>query len=258
MTNKFKYFIGNWKMYGNLSSFKIIQNIEKYIKKNQNKFKKIKVIFCVPSTLIYPFFLKFKKSKISIGGQNCHFSKNPGPFTGSLNAQMAKNVGAKYLILGHSENRKEGENNHLINKKIENALCENLNVIFCFGETIEEKKRARTFQVIKKQINECIKAKFDLNKILFAYEPVWSIGSGKTPSINDLSKVIKFIKKYINKKYKFKKFKILYGGSVNAKNIENFSKINEIDGFLIGGASLSQKKFIDIINNYYKKPKWKL
>ena len=113
MTNKLKYFIGNWKMFGDLGSIKIIIRIQRFLK----TFKKSnRIVFCVPSTLIYYFNKKIKKGNISIGAQNCHDNKNYGPFTGSLNAQMLKRVGAKYVILGHSENRLEGETNSLIKR----------------------------------------------------------------------------------------------------------------------------------------------
>ena len=166
---------------------------------------------------------------------------------------MLKKSGAEYIILGHSENRREGETNQLIKKKIESALNHKLNIIFCIGETFIEKKIGRTFSVLKKQIRSSLKKKINLNKIIFAYEPVWSIGTNKIPKVNELKKTIKFIKDVYKKNFKTKNSpKVLYGGSVNDRNIRIFSSISEIDGFLIGSASQSSKKFIDIIKNYYK------
>ncbi len=250
MKNKLKYFIGNWKMFGDLKSFKIIDKINRFSNKNP---KKNKIILCVPNTLIYYFKKKLRSKSINLGAQNCHHHESSGPFTGSVNASMIKKIGASYIILGHSETRLDGDTNQLIKKKIISALNQKLNIIFCLGETIKEKKSGKTFSVIKKQLRDSMEGKFNYSKILFAYEPVWSIGTNKIPNKNELSKTILFIKKECKAIFKTKKdFKVLYGGSVNDANIRLFSSIKEIDGFLIGGASQSSKKFIDIIKNYYK------
>ena len=253
MTNKIKYFVGNWKMFGDLGSFKIIHKINKFSGKFRKLTKKNKIILCVPSTLIHFFKNKLKSRLILFGAQNCHHSHEYGPFTGSINASMLKKSGAEYIILGHSENRHEGESNKLIKKKIESALNNNLNVIFCIGETYSEKKMGKTFSVLKNQIKNSLDKNFKLDKIIFAYEPVWSIGTNKIPKISELKKTIGFIKNFYKNFLKTKIIpKVLYGGSVNDKNIRLFSAISEIDGFLIGGASRSSKKFIDILKNYYK------
>jgi triosephosphate isomerase len=216
-------------------------------------YKKKKIILCVPNTLISFFNEKLKSKFISLGVQNCHYHQGYGPFTGSVNASMLKNAGAEYIILGHSENRSEGETNQLIKKKIVSALNQKLNVIFCIGESFYEKKRNKTFSVLRKQIKSSLEKNFNLNKIIIAYEPIWSIGTNKIPKMNDLKNTIKFIKNYFKKILKTKKLpKVLYGGSVNDNNISLFSSISEMDGFLIGGASQSSKKFIDIVKNYYK------
>ena len=155
--------------------------------------------------------------------------------------------------MGHSENRHEGETNQLIKKKIKSTLNQKLNVIFCIGETFVEKKMGKTFSVLRKQIKNSLDKKFNINKIIIAYEPVWSIGTNKIPKVDELKKTIMFIKNMYIKKFRTKNFpKVLYGGSVNGGNIRIFSSILEIDGFLIGGASQSSKKFIDIVKNYYK------
>jgi len=252
MTNKLRYFIGNWKMFGNFSSFKILHKINQFNIKSKKQPKK-KIVLCVPNTLIHFFKNKLKSKSISLGAQNCHHHQGYGPFTGYTSALMLKKAGAEFIILGHSENRSQGESDYLIKNKIKSSLNEKLNIIFCIGENLKEKNKGKTFSVIKKQIFNSIDKKFNINKIIFAYEPIWSIGTNKTPKIDQLAKIIKFIKKEIPKKYKTKKpLKVLYGGSVNSKNIKDFSSINDIDGFLIGGASQSSKKFIDIIKNYYK------
>jgi len=166
---------------------------------------------------------------------------------------MLKKAGAKYIILGHSENRAEGETNYLIKKKIISALKQKLNIIYCIGETLKEKNKGKTFSILREQMKSSLEKKFNINKIIFAYEPVWSIGTNKIPKMDKLKKTIEFIKRDFKKNFKTKKTpKVLYGGSVNDKNIRLFSSISQIDGFLIGGASQSSKKFIDIIINYYK------
>ena len=116
MTNKLRYFIGNWKMFGDFGSFKIIHKINEFSRKSKNKSKK-KIILCVPNTLIHFFKKKLKSKFISLGVQNCHYHQGYGPFTGSVNASMLKKAGAEFVILGHSENRSEGETNQLIKKK---------------------------------------------------------------------------------------------------------------------------------------------
>ena len=252
MTNKLKYFIGNWKMFGDFGSFKIINRINQFSHTYQ-KFNKKKIILCVPNTLIYFFKKKLKSKAISLGAQNCHYHDTYGAFTGSVNALMLKKIGAEYVILGHSENRSEGENEKLIGNKIKSALNQNLNIIFCIGESYNEKKRRKTFFVLRKQLKNSLNKKINADKIIFAYEPIWSIGSSKIPKISDLKNIVYFIKRECKKILKTKKMiKVLYGGSVQPNNIRLFSKISDLDGFLIGGASQSSKKFIDIIKNYYK------
>tara|TARA_B100000029_G_scaffold463227_1_gene496346 strand:- start:947 stop:1708 length:762 start_codon:yes stop_codon:yes gene_type:complete len=253
MTNKLKYFIGNWKMFGDFSDFRIVQNINQFSFRTKSSLKKKKIILCIPSTLIHYFNKNLKNKFISLGAQNCHYYQNYGSFTGAVNAKMLKQAGAKYIILGHSENRSDGETNELIKKKIISSLKLKLNIVFCVGETLKERKKKNTFQVIRKQMTKSLIKNFDVNKIIIAYEPVWSIGSNKIPKISDLKKIVKYIKKDVKKALKLKNYpKVLYGGSVNSKNIRLFSSVHELDGFLIGGASRSTKEFIDIIKNYYK------
>ena len=253
MTNKLKYFIGNWKMFGSFASLRIIYRIQRFCIRFKRYGKKNKIILCVPNTLISFFSSKLKSQFVSIGAQNCHQHQSYGPFTGSVSATMLKKAGAKYVILGHSDNRSEGDTNLIIKKKIKSALNQKLHIIFCIGENLKDKNLGKTFSVIRSQIKGSIDKKYNLNKIIFAYEPVWSIGTGQVPKTKELKKTFIFIKKEIKKNYKIERFPIvLYGGSVNDSNIKIFSSIVEIDGFLIGGASQSSKKFIDIIKNYYK------
>jgi triosephosphate isomerase len=245
MTNKYMYFVANWKMYGSLSSLNSLNKVIKFSKSKD--IKKGRLIYCPPFTLIDAFSKKFKNCQIGIGGQNCHEEDDYGPYTGSINSRMLKNIGAQFVIIGHSENRAEGETDKVINLKIKSALKSKLKVIFCIGETLKEKKQKKTKSTLSKQIHIGLKNIKNKPNIFIAYEPVWSIGSGVIPTNKDLFETIKFIKN----KFRDKPQRVLYGGSVNPKNIINLKKVNNLDGFLVGGASQSAKKFIDIVKKTY-------
>ena len=238
------YFIANWKMFGVLNSLNSLHKVNKFFKKFK-KNKSIKLIYCPPNTLIRPMAKKLRKSNIEVGAQNCHEQESYGAFTGSINSLMLKNVGAKYVIIGHSENRQNGETDKLINLKVKSAIKSGLKVIFCIGETLQQKRKRKTKEVLIKQINLGLNKIKSKNKVLIAYEPVWSIGTGLIPNSDELFDTINFIKK------KIRNLKVLYGGSVNPNNISKLKSINNIDGYLIGGASQDPKKFIDIIKKTF-------
>ena len=231
-------------MFGDLRTLNSLDKVIKFSKTNKNKFK---LIYCPPNTLIRPMSKRLKNSNLEVGAQNCHENDDYGAFTGQVNSRMLKSVGAKYVILGHSENRKAGENDNLINLKIKSAIKVGLKVIFCVGETLKEKKNKKTTQVLKKQIEKGLQSIKNKSKIIIAYEPVWSIGTGLIPKSEDLIKSVLFIRN----KFGRKSPKILYGGSVNGDNINQLKNIKSIDGFLIGGASQDPKKIIDIIKKTY-------
>ena len=239
------YFVANWKMFGNSKSVNSIKNVINLTK--ISKYKKAKIIYCPPYTILQNFVKKTKNTKINVGAQDCHYEQDFGAFTGSINAKMIKELGVNYIILGHSESRISGDTNQKINLKIKSSLQENLKIIFCFGETFLERKNKKTYQIINKQIKSALKNVKVLKNIIFAYEPVWSIGTGKVLKTSQLNDQIVNIKKHIIKNFKIKNPVILYGGSVNPKNIKSLTEIKSLSGFLIGGASQNAKNFIDII-----------
>ena len=246
-----KYFIGNWKMFGEPKSINILNKINSYYSKDKNR-NKFRVVITPPYTLIESYSKYFKNKKISIGAQNCYQKEQFSSNTAAISPYMLKSVGAKYTLIGHSDNRSEGDTDTMLKDKLRYALKNNLKVVFCIGENKTEKKNKKTLSVLKRQLTKVIEKKFNKNKIIVAYEPIWSIGTGKIPTANELKKTTIHIKKVLKGIFKKNSPAVLYGGSVDGSNVEMFKEIREIDGFLIGGASKTSKKFIDIIKNYYR------
>jgi triosephosphate isomerase len=246
-----KYFIGNWKMFGVPKSLNILNKINLFQLKDKNR-NKYKVIITPPYTLIESYAKYFINKKISIGAQNCYQKEQYSSNTAAVSPYMLKNVGAKYTLVGHSDNRSEGDTNKMLKDKVKFSLKNNLKVVFCIGENKSEKKNNKTLRVLKNQLSKVLEKKFNKNNIIVAYEPIWSIGTGKIPTAHELKKTTIHIKKVLKNIFKKNSPAVLYGGSVDGSNVKMFKEIKEIDGFLIGGASKSSKKFIDIIKNYYR------
>ena len=246
-----KYFIGNWKMFGVPKSVNILNKINSFYAKDKYR-NKYSVIITPPFTLIESFAKYFQGKKILIGSQNCYQKDYFSSDTSAISPYMLKSVGAKYTLIGHSDNRAEGDSDSILKDKVKFAIKNNLKVVFCIGENRLEKKNKRTLSVLKKQLIKVLESKFNKKNIIVAYEPIWSIGSGKIPTKQELQKTTTHIKKVLKNIFKNKSPAVLYGGSVDGKNIDMLKQISEIDGFLIGGASKSSKKFIDIIKNYYR------
>ncbi len=238
-------------MFGIPSSINILNKINSFISKDKNR-NKYRAVITPPYILLESFAKKFKNKKIMIGSQNCYQKDQFSSNTAAVSSYMIKRVGAKYTLIGHSDNRAEGDTDLMLKDKVKFALKNNLKVIFCIGENRIQKKNNKTFNVLKRQLNKVLEKKINKKNIIVAYEPIWSIGTGKIPNQKDLLRTTIHIKKVLKKIFKKNSPAVLYGGSVDENNIKLFKKIREIDGFLIGGASKSSKKFIDIIKNYYR------
>jgi len=234
-----KYLLfGNWKMNGSLE---LIDKFAHQVHAMNN------LVLCVP--YIFLNYIEQKMPQIKLGAQDCAANlKENGAFTGDIAAKMIKDIGADYVIIGHSERRKfHNETKDELTQKIEAANAVNLKVVFCVGETLQEREKGETFEVIARQIDEVIETLKQQEEIIIAYEPVWAIGTGVAADIASIEKILEFIKEKLD--ILEKNIKLLYGGSVNLENIANLSEISLIDGFLIGAASLDP----DILINMNKK-----
>ena len=238
-------------MFGTPNSLNILNKINSFNSKDKNR-NKYRVIITPPYTLIESYAKYFKNKKILIGSQNCYQKDQFSSNTAAISPYMLRSVGAKYTLVGHSDNRSEGDTDAMLKAKVQFALKNNLKVVFCIGENRLEKKNKKTLSVLKKQLTKVLEKKFNKNNIIVAYEPIWSIGTGLIPTAQELQKTTIHIKKVLINLFKKNSPAVLYGGSVDGSNVEMFKQIKEIDGFLIGGASKSSNKFIDIIKNYYR------
>ena len=218
-------------MFGIPKSINILNKINSFHSRDRNR-KKYRVIITPPYTLIETFAKFFKNKRISIGSQNCYQKDQFSSNTAAVSPYMIRSVGAKYTLIGHSDNRSEGDTNVMLKNKVLFALKNNLKVVFCVGENKNEKKNNRTFSVLKKQLTKVLDKKFNKNNIIVAYEPIWSIGTGRIPTKDELKKTTIHIKKVLKSIFRKKSPAVLYGGSVDASNVEMLKEISEIDGFL--------------------------
>ncbi len=253
-----KIIAGNWKMNNSPEDSKnLVRDTMRNI--SFGKEKNLNVIFCPPFTslsLVSEIIGHHKENGVFTGGQNCHWEER-GAFTGEISASMLKSSGADYVILGHSERRQYfNETDEIISKKIKVALKNHLIPVFCCGEKLLERKDHRHFEIVEKQISLGLFPNFsELPEGIFpviAYEPVWAIGTGETATPNQAQEMHFFIRSLIAKKFgngKAASVSILYGGSCNPKNSGELFIQPDIDGGLIGGASLKPEEFIGIINS---------
>lgn len=250
-----KIVAGNWKMNMDytlgMSLFSEVVNMV-----NDEVMGDQKVIVCPPFIHLHSLVqLNKAGNKVSIGAQNCH-QKESGAYTGEVSASMIKSVGGQYVILGHSERRQYfGETDALLAEKVDTALKFDLKPIFCIGETLEERNAERHFEVIRRQLSEGLfhLSETHFQEVIIAYEPVWAIGTGLTASPEQAQEVHAFIRAEIANHYTAAladEISILYGGSCNPKNAGELFAQKDIDGGLIGGASLKSRDFTDIVKTF--------
>ena len=240
------FIAGNWKMNMTAESgAALIKELRPLVKE-----AKCDVALCVPAILIPAMVKAAKGSRIKIGAENVHWAEK-GAFTGEISVNMLKEYGVKYVIIGHSERRQYfGETDETVNKRTLAALAGGLTPIVCVGETLEERESGKTNAVLDRQLEEGLKGVEDLTKLVIAYEPVWAIGTGRTATDEQAEETIGYIRKKLSKLFSRKeanRVRIQYGGSMNAKNCKGLMAQPDIDGGLIGGASLTTD-FATIVN----------
>ena len=240
---------GNWKMYKDVDEAVELTN---GIKRAAFDIENVEIVICPPFTDLSDVGEMLIGGNIALGAQNCYWEAE-GAFTGEISISMLKSVGCKYVIIGHSERRKYfGETDETVNSKIAAAIDGGLIPIMCVGETLEEREAGKTMDVVKTQVEGGLKG-FDeeyLDKLVVAYEPVWAIGTGRTATPDQAQEVHAMIRGLLKDLYSESLADsrcILYGGSVKPDNIEKLMSEEDIDGGLIGGASLKSDGFADII-----------
>ena len=245
-----KIIVGNWKMNG---SYILIDNIFKSFDFTSD-FKNLNVVICPPDVLLCRTKNIFEGSGIHIGAQNVH-SEEEGAFTGETSPLLLRECGVSWCIVGHSERREYfSETNELISEKIEILIKYGIRPILCVGETLEQRESSKYEEVIVEQLRAGLsKIKSNiLDRCAIAYEPVWAIGTGETPESNEVNIIHKMIRKelaFLSNNDQAEKIQIIYGGSVNSENASNFLSMEEIDGALVGGASLIPESFQKIIRS---------
>ena len=240
---------GNWKMNKTAAeAVALINDLKPLVAKS-----KPEVVVCVPYTDLWAVAEAIKGSKIRLGAENVAWADN-GAFTGEISAEMLKEIGVEYVIIGHSERRQYfGETDESVNKRLKQALKNGLKPIVCVGETLTEREKNKTKRVLKKKVLEGLKdvTAEDFADIVIAYEPVWAIGTGKTATAEDANKTIAFIRNLVKKTWGAevsKALRIQYGGSMKPANAKELMAMRNIDGGLIGGAALKAGDFAAIVN----------
>jgi len=254
MNMRKKIVAGNWKMNMDLAEgLKFAESIDKYFREKPSE--KALVILCTPFIHLAGASEILKHGKVALGAQNCA-SEASGAYTGEVSAWMVKSTGAEYVIIGHSERRSYyHEDDKLLSKKTLLALNSGLKVIFCCGEVKEERESDKHFLIVKRQLEEglfCLTEE-QMNSVIIAYEPVWAIGTGLTASPEQAQEMHKYIRDIVKEKYGSdcaKKLPILYGGSCKPSNAAEIFSKPDVDGGLIGGASLKKEDFAGIVEAF--------
>ncbi|MCC0632076.1 triose-phosphate isomerase [Clostridioides sp. ZZV15-6388] len=239
---------GNWKMH------KTIKEALEFVNEVKGKVNagKAEAVICAPFTLLKDLKEATKGTNIKIGAQNMHFEEK-GAFTGEVSPLMLKEIDMDYVIIGHSERRQYfNETDETVNKKVLKALEVEIDPILCVGETLEQREAGKTKDVCKVQVEKALEnvLKDDLAKVVVAYEPIWAIGTGKTATAEDANDVISYIREVIKGLYGelANEVRIQYGGSVKPSNVAEIMGQSDIDGALVGGASLAANDYLDLVN----------
>ncbi len=237
---------GNWKMYKTIpEALALVKALLPHLPKDRE------VAVAPPFTALYSVASCIKGTALKLAAQNV-FWEREGAYTGEISPLMLKDVGCEYVIIGHSERRQYfGEVDKTVAKKVNSVLEEGLKPILCVGERLEEREKGETFEIVKKQLIGGLGNIQEIQKIVIAYEPVWAIGTGKTASPAQAQEVHKYLRHLVEEKWgreDSEKIRILYGGSVKPENIDELMQEEDIDGALVGGASLKAETFVKIMN----------
>ena len=241
--------VGNWKMNKTITeSIPLINDLLESLK----DYQETEIVICPPFTSLWVARELIQDSKIILGAQNFYF-QNDGAYTGEISARMLQNIGCGYVILGHSERREYfQESSEMVAKKVQQAIIFGLTPIICVGEKLKEREEGRAQEIIRAEIDTvfAILKSNDANRVVFAYEPIWAIGTGKAATAKDAEDIIQYLRKLIKDRYGeviAQQIRILYGGSVNSDNITALMAEPDIDGALVGGASLQADTFASIV-----------
>jgi triosephosphate isomerase len=240
---------GNWKMNGLLAS---LGELEAIAQGARNAAAKADLMVCPPATLLAAFATAVAGSAVTLGAQDCH-TEPSGAFTGDISAEMIADAGAKAVIVGHSERRTlHGETDDLVRRKALAAHRAGLTAIVCIGETQAERQARETIAVVRRQIDGSLPEAVTADNLILAYEPVWAIGTGLTPTPQDVAEVHGFLRERLNSRYGSAGpgIRILYGGSVKPSNARELMAVLQVNGALVGGASLKAAEFLGIAAAY--------
>ena len=239
---------GNWKMHKTIAeALEFVNEVKDRVNND-----KVEAVICAPFTLLKDLKQATKGTNIKIGAQNMHFEEK-GAFTGEISPLMLKELDMDYVVIGHSERRQYfNETDETVNKKVLKALEVGIDPILCVGETLEERDAGNTKDVFKVQVEKALEnvSKEDLAKVVIAYEPVWAIGTGKTATSEDANDVIAYIREVVANLYGelANEVRIQYGGSVKPSNVAEIMNQSDIDGALVGGASLEANDYVELVN----------
>ena len=241
---------GNWKMNGTRSSLDQIKAISEGVRGGLSS--KVDALICPPATLLYVATALCTDSPLSIGAQDCHQNAS-GAHTGDISAEMIADCFGTYVIVGHSERRTDhDEDDALVRAKAEAAHAADLTAIICIGETEEQRRKGETLDVLKRQLAGSIPDGANAARTVIAYEPVWAIGTGLTPTVADVEEAHAFMRRELSERFgeQGSTMRILYGGSVKPSNAKELTAVPNVDGALIGGASLKADDFLAIYRVY--------